>query len=136
MNAGLTDHDKERIAGRLRTLAERQPHIFGASEHLFRLNPVLDEESIAAFEVQHNVVLPPDYRWFLLALPFQPFGDPAYNERTISSHHRRALEQSCCLNEILHHASGTTASSSERNFTSEGSMPIHFLWLTNLPPCR
>lgn len=49
----------------LRTLVERQPNIFGADGHHFRLNKRLSEEQIERFERRHNVRLPPDCRWFL-----------------------------------------------------------------------
>jgi hypothetical protein len=39
---------------------------FGASEHRYALRPPLDGASVAAFESRHNVVLPAEYRRFLL----------------------------------------------------------------------
>ncbi len=39
---------------------------FGVGKHQFRLNPPLAEAELVAFERQHGVVLPDDYRQFLL----------------------------------------------------------------------
>jgi hypothetical protein len=50
----------------LNQLATGSQQVFGAEEHRFRLNGVLSEAQVAAFEKLHSVVLPPDYRHFLL----------------------------------------------------------------------
>ncbi len=40
--------------------------IYGAKEHQYKLNPVLTEAEVAAFEQKHGGTLPDDYRWFLI----------------------------------------------------------------------
>jgi len=40
--------------------------VFGATTHQFRLNAPLDERTVSAFEAEHRVQLPEDYRGFLL----------------------------------------------------------------------
>ena len=46
-------------------LREVQAPVFGADTHGFHLNPLLSEAEAAAFERDHNVLLPPDYRQFI-----------------------------------------------------------------------
>ena len=52
---------------RLRT-AKRQPNVFGAESHGFKLNPPLSESAVKTFEAQHRIRLPEDYRGFLINL--------------------------------------------------------------------
>ncbi len=40
-------------------------HSFGEEQHEFRLGPKLAETRVAAFEAEHNIVLPDAYRQFL-----------------------------------------------------------------------
>ena len=50
---------------------ERDPkgqRVFGAEGHRYELNAVLPEDTIAAFEREHRIRLPPDYRAFLAEL--------------------------------------------------------------------
>lgn len=42
--------------------------VFGANGHMFIVNPTLPEAEILAFETQHRIVLPADYREFLLRI--------------------------------------------------------------------
>ena len=53
------------------------PKVFGAIAHGFRLNPPLPEAEVAAFETEHHVSLPADYRGFLIHLGNGGAG-PAY----------------------------------------------------------
>ena len=41
---------------------------FGADEHRFEMNPCLTEQEVKAFEVEHGVLLPEDYRYFITAV--------------------------------------------------------------------
>ena len=52
---------------RLRT-AKRQPKVFGAESHGFKLNPPLPELAVQKFEAKHRIRLPEDYRGFLIHL--------------------------------------------------------------------
>lgn len=52
---------------RLRT-AKRQPKVFGAEFHGFKLNPPVSEAAVRKFEVKHRIRLPEDYRGFLIHL--------------------------------------------------------------------
>src|SRR4051812_22972723 len=36
------------------------------TDHHYRVNPVMDESAVGAFEQRHNIRLPEDYRAFLL----------------------------------------------------------------------
>jgi hypothetical protein len=40
-------------------------HVFGAEQHRYLLGPTLTEEELTAFEQEHHVTLPYDYRFFL-----------------------------------------------------------------------
>ena len=44
-------------------LREIQAKAFGSEEHGFQINPVLSESEASAFEQDHKIVLPSDYRW-------------------------------------------------------------------------
>jgi hypothetical protein len=60
--------DCEEILKNLSLLRTRDAslHLFGASSHRYRLNEVATPTAIAAFEADHQVELPADYRGFLL----------------------------------------------------------------------
>ena len=47
------------------TLQSRGPAVFGAKSHLYRLNDPLTEETVKAFEHEHGITLPEDYRLYL-----------------------------------------------------------------------
>ncbi len=68
--------------------------VFGASQHGWRLEPVQSEEALAAFETEHGVTLPAEYRAFLRhvgnggAGPYYGLSALAPLERdTMPSHH-------------------------------------------------
>lgn len=56
-----------RVAAKLAAAASMpgEPVMFGASTHRFRLGPPLSENAVAAFEREHSVSLPADYRAFI-----------------------------------------------------------------------
>jgi tetratricopeptide (TPR) repeat protein len=56
-----------RVSDKLDLLRELDPHfeIFGANEHRYQLTPSLDPEVIVAFEAEHKIQLPAEYRDFL-----------------------------------------------------------------------
>ncbi|MFE9658371.1 SMI1/KNR4 family protein, partial [Micromonospora sp. NPDC006431] len=56
-------HESPRLE--LAASTPRDPAMFGASAHRFRIGPPLSENSVAAFEQQHRVRLPTDYRAFI-----------------------------------------------------------------------
>lgn len=58
-----------RIAADLELLRRADPEgtlAFGASAHRYRLDPPLDDSEVAAFEARYAIVLPADYREFVL----------------------------------------------------------------------
>ena len=57
----------ERLVQGLARLRELDPDLqqFGALDHEYRLRPVLSEQEIEAFEQEHGLALPADYRQFL-----------------------------------------------------------------------
>jgi len=59
--------DKNLVPARLRAMAESDPDLleFGAAVHRYRLNPPLSASELDAFEQQHGLALPEDYRHFL-----------------------------------------------------------------------
>lgn len=60
--------DANDIHARLAAIRVADPGLqrFGASRHQHRLGPTLSEADVAAFEAQHRVTLPENYRTFLL----------------------------------------------------------------------
>ena len=55
------------IAQLIRELRAADPkrRVFGADSHHYKLRPTLNEATLRAFEAQHNLSLPADYRAFL-----------------------------------------------------------------------
>lgn len=67
----MTEPSKsERYYKSLAQLRERDPDLkrFGASHHRYALNPVLPPEKILAFEARYEILLPDEYRRFLLTI--------------------------------------------------------------------
>jgi hypothetical protein len=64
----MTDFDTAAIRDALRRLQVAAPDIFGAQGHRFTLNATLVEADVRAFERQHAITLPTDYRQFLIEL--------------------------------------------------------------------
>jgi hypothetical protein len=64
----LSPDDVRAKLKRLEELDPRHRTLFGAMLHHYRLAPVVDEVTVADFEAQHGVALPPDYRHFLTAV--------------------------------------------------------------------
>jgi hypothetical protein len=58
----------EAIRKNLETLrtAKVRPDVFGSQAHGFRLHPTLSLDEVQAFETKHRVMLPSDYREFLM----------------------------------------------------------------------
>src|SRR5688500_19048437 len=56
----------ERILRKLDLMRRRGCKPFGAEQHKLRLNPRLSDSAAAAFECEHRIELPADYRAFLL----------------------------------------------------------------------
>jgi hypothetical protein len=58
----------EAIRKNLETLrtANVRPNVFGSQSHSFRLHPTLSLDEVRAFETKHRIVLPSDYREFLM----------------------------------------------------------------------
>ena len=57
-----------RVAKKLKHVQETWqglPESFGAEVHEFRMNPPLSEQDLLAFEAEHGILLPEDYRAFL-----------------------------------------------------------------------
>lgn len=52
----------------LKQLANRERPVFGADAHEFLLNPPQSERGVKSFEELHSIVLPPDYRDFLIRI--------------------------------------------------------------------
>jgi hypothetical protein len=61
-------HDYAAILSDLQRLRESAVplNIFGSNSHEFKLNPTLSEEAVLQFERRHRVVLPEQYRGFLI----------------------------------------------------------------------
>jgi len=57
----------ERLVQKLARLRALDPDLqqFGALEHEYRLRPTLSEQALAAFEREHGLTLPAEYRLFL-----------------------------------------------------------------------
>jgi hypothetical protein len=61
----MQELDTAHIRNALVRLSTAQPRVFGVDIHGFRLNPPLTEVDVAAFEREHSLRLPHDYRQFL-----------------------------------------------------------------------
>ena len=61
----MRDTALDDIVTKLAELRRRGPKIFGTSKHHYRLVPPLPEETVAAFEREHRIILPEDYRRFV-----------------------------------------------------------------------
>ena len=61
----MANLDPVYIADTLAYLRDTKPEVFGAEAHRFRMNPKLDETTVAAFEQTHRIALPRDYRTFI-----------------------------------------------------------------------
>ena len=57
-----------RIVELLDYLQAARPSVFGADSHQFKLNPVLAETRVIAFERHHSISLPSDYRLFVTSV--------------------------------------------------------------------
>lgn len=64
----MPDFDPASIRDALRRLKAAGSTIFGANGHHFTLNPPLTEADVQAFERQHAITLPTDYRRFLIEI--------------------------------------------------------------------
>jgi len=64
----MTMTDYARIRDSLRRLRDSNiaSQVFGAESHGFAVNPPLTEDDVRAFESRHVIVLPGDYRGFLI----------------------------------------------------------------------
>jgi hypothetical protein len=60
----------DRVAAKLANAANRpgDPVMFGASAHRFELGPPLPESEVTAFEREHGISLPDDYRAFITTI--------------------------------------------------------------------
>ncbi|MCU7726093.1 SMI1/KNR4 family protein [Actinoplanes sp. KI2] len=60
----------DRVAVKLAVAARRpgEPVMFGASAHRFELGPPLTDDEVTAFEREHGVSLPEDYRAFITTI--------------------------------------------------------------------
>jgi len=61
----MSEFDIPSVRAAISQLRGRQPNVFGSDGHGFQMNPVLSESEAAAFERDHKIVLPPDYRQFV-----------------------------------------------------------------------
>lgn len=62
----LIDYDGIRTKLQLLQKSAEAGDIFGARSHEYRVNPPLTEEAVRQFETTHRIVLPADYRGFLI----------------------------------------------------------------------
>ncbi|MFD3530785.1 SMI1/KNR4 family protein [Streptomyces sp. NPDC058664] len=75
----MTSWDEAAVRARIRARATRDPERkrFGAVTHRYELAPALPDAEISAFEEEHGIRLPPDYRSFVAEVGNGPAG-PAY----------------------------------------------------------
>lgn len=66
----MVGFDKQMVLSLLQELERLDPkrRVFGALGHRYNLNPPLPVEAIREFEAQHALVLPEDYKYFLLEI--------------------------------------------------------------------
>jgi hypothetical protein len=64
----VDDFDTSAIRNALQRLRTAAPEVFGANAHRFALNAPLIENQVIAFERQHAIRLPTEYRRFLIEL--------------------------------------------------------------------
>jgi len=59
--------DKAQLTAFLNQLQQEDVHfgVFGSEEHRYQIRPTLSIRAIQAFEHQHKITLPEDYRYFL-----------------------------------------------------------------------
>jgi hypothetical protein len=71
--------NRETVAAALSALEARddEGRVFGSGSHQYKLNPSIDEGTVAAFEQKHGVTLPDDYRHFITTIGNGGAG-PAY----------------------------------------------------------
>jgi hypothetical protein len=71
--------DRDDITVRLECLGlnDRRRELFGSVAHNYILNPPLDGAEIEAFEIEHGIRLPEDYRFFITEIGNGGAG-PAY----------------------------------------------------------
>lgn len=55
-----------RILSKLAEARRQGKKCFGSEGHHFKLRPPLPESAVRAFEQQHGILLPEDYRQFLI----------------------------------------------------------------------
>ena len=79
--------DPHTVLRLLNELDQRDPRrrVFGSSKNQYRLNPPLPLSTIEAFERQHGIVLPEDYRMFLTEIGNGGAG-PAYGLFPLGQH--------------------------------------------------
>ncbi|WP_328944949.1 SMI1/KNR4 family protein [Streptomyces sp. NBC_00250] len=75
----MASWDETEVRARIRQLSARDPECarFGSGMHRYELRPALPEAEIRAFEEEHGIRLPPDYRDFVAGVGDGPAG-PAY----------------------------------------------------------
>jgi hypothetical protein len=61
----MSEFDIPSFRAAISRLRGLQPNVFGSDGHGFQMNPVLSESEAAAFERDHKIVLPSDYRQFV-----------------------------------------------------------------------
>lgn len=77
MTETARDSQLERVFVKLRSVIEGGHRPFGSNGHEFYLNPPLSETEVSAFEREHQVELPSDYRTFITRIANGEAG-PAY----------------------------------------------------------
>lgn len=63
----MTSSEIEDMKALLRRMQAEDPgfRVFGADHHKYRLGPTLSESELQAFEQQHSITLPADFRFFM-----------------------------------------------------------------------
>ena len=62
----MSEFDLPSVRAAISRLRGLRPNVFGSHGHGFQMNPVLSESEAAAFERDHGIVLPSDYRQFAI----------------------------------------------------------------------